>query len=432
MGECEVCGRRAVELAQTGRRIWLGCPRCHRTWNVGAEDYHDAAGDVAAQKVHESQAPMSFIRGYLIAVLTVVLALILRMLLRPLLGDASPFLLFTPAVAISALYGGIGPGVLATALSTSFGSHFFLRSTGELVIEKWDRLILFAVVGAVITTSSALLRRSRRQLSASLWREQKARAMAEAADQAKDEFLALVSHELRNPMNVVLGWIAALRRDRLSPAESQHAIDAIERNASMCNRLVDDVLDRSRIATDTLRLDPQVISLDTAVRAAVDQMRGKIEAAGLDLHVAISGDDTMIVGDSIRLQQVFTNLLSNAIKFTPRGGGVSVATTVAQGKARVTVTDTGSGITAEFLPHVFDAFRQDRHTLQHSSRGLGLGLSISRYLVERHGGTITATSEGRGRGSVFTVLLPLAAHREARVRSAPRVALDVTHIGTIH
>jgi signal transduction histidine kinase len=140
----------------------------------------------------------------------------------------------------------------------------------------------------------------------------------------------------------------------------------------------------------------------------------------------------MIVGDSIRLQQVFTNLLSNAIKFTPRGGGVSVATTVAQGKARVTVTDTGSGITAEFLPHVFDAFRQDRHTLQHSSRGLGLGLSISRYLVERHGGTITATSEGRGRGSVFTVLLPLAAHREVRVRSAPRVPLDVTHIGTIH
>jgi signal transduction histidine kinase len=372
---------------------------------------------------------VSVLRGYLIAVLTVVLALLVRMLLHPFLGDASPFLLFTPAVAITALYGGLGPGVVATALSTSFGVHFVLASTGELAVEKWDRVILFAVVGAVITTSSALLRRSRRQLAASLWREQKARATAEAADHAKDDFLALVSHELRTPMTVLLGWIAPLRRDRLSPAAAEHAIDAIERNARMLNRLIDDVLDRSRIATDTLRLDPQVISLDTVVLAAVDQMRGKIGAAGLDLHVAVSRDDIVIVGDSIRLQQVFTNLLSNAIKFTPEDGHVSVATTVAEGEARVIVADTGSGISAEFLPHVFDAFLQDRHTLQQSSRGLGLGLSISRYLIERHGGTITATSEGRGRGSAFTVSLPLAPHRGD---GGARVDNSSTEAGTIH
>ena len=424
MAECEFCQGHAAQLARTGRRVWLGCPRCHRTWNVAAEDDHLDASVDALQATCDTDPPVSLIRGYLTAVLTVVLALLLRMLLRPLLGDASPFLLFTPAVAITALYGGVGPGVVATALSTVFGSHFFLRPVGELVIEQWDRVILFAVVGAAITTSSALLRRSRRQLAASLWREQKARAIAEAADHAKDDFLALISHELRTPMNVILGWIAALRQDRLSRAATEHAIDAIERNAGMLNRLVDDVLDRSRMATDTLRLDPQTISLDTVVYAAVDQMRGKIEAAGLNLHVAMSREGIVIVGDSIRLQQVFTNLLSNAVKFTPRGGHVSVRITLVGRNALVTVADTGSGIRAEFLPHVFDAFRQDDRTLQHSSRGLGLGLSISKYLVERHGGIITATSQGRGLGSTFTVLLPLAPHREAQL-----AAVDVTHAG---
>jgi signal transduction histidine kinase len=430
VAQCEFCRGDAAQLTRTVRRVWLGCPRCHRTWNLAAEDYHPAANDDGARDTYDSNPPVSLIRGYLIAVLTVVLALLVRMLLRPLLGDASPFLLFTPAVAITALYGGVGPGVVATALSTSFGSQFFLLSAGEPVIEKWDRVMLFAVVGAVITTSSALLRQSRRQLAASLWREQKARAMAEAADHTKDDFLALISHELRTPMDVILGWIAALRQDRLSPAAAEHAIDAIERNAGILNRLVDDVLDRSRMATDTLRLDPQIISLDTVVRAAVDQMRGRIEAACLDLHVTIPKDEIMIVGDSIRLQQVFTNLLSNAIKFTPKRGDVSVMTAVTEGKAQVTVADTGSGIAAEFLPHVFDAFRQDRRTLDHSSRGLGLGLSIARYLVEKHGGTITATSEGRGRGSAFTVMLPLAAHRE--VQSVPVVVHDDTQAGAIH
>jgi signal transduction histidine kinase len=430
MAQCEFCRGDAAQLARTVRRVWLGCPRCHRMWNVGAEDDHLAANPGSGQGIDDSYPPVSLIRGYLIAVLTVVLALFARMLLHPLLGDASPFLLFTPAVAIAALSGGVGPGVLATALSTSFGTYFLLRSPGELVIEKWDRVILFALVGAVITTSSALLRRSRRQLASSLWREQKARAMAEAADEAKDDFLAFVSHELQNPMTVVLGWIATLRQNHLNPAAAEHAVDAVVRNAKILNRLVGDVLDRSRIATDTLRLDRQSISLVTVVRGAIDQMHEKIESAGLDLYVAISKDEVPILGDSVRLQQVFTNLLSNAVKFTPKGGHVSVVAAVNEGHAQVSITDTGSGITAEFLPRVFDAFRQDRRTLQHSSSGLGLGLSIAKHIIERHGGTITATSEGRGRGSVFTVLLPLAAHRE--VPSGPVVVHGSTPVSAIH
>jgi signal transduction histidine kinase len=145
-------------------------------------------------------------------------------------------------------------------LGTALGSRFFLSEVPESVVEKWDRVLLFVVVAVVMTSSSTLLRRSRRGLAASLWREQKARAMAEAVDRTKDDFLALVSHESQTPMSVVLGWIAAIRQRRLDPEALDHALDAVERNARILSRLVDDVLDRSRIATGTLHLAPQVIS----------------------------------------------------------------------------------------------------------------------------------------------------------------------------
>jgi signal transduction histidine kinase len=256
--------------------------------------------------------------------------------------------------------------------------------------------------------------------------------MAEAADRTKDDFLALISHELQTPMSVVLGWIAAIRERRLKPEAVDHALEAIERNARVLSRLVDDVLDRSRIATGTLRLDPQTISLSTLLSAAVDQMRGKIESAGLHLELRAPDNDTVIVGDSIRLQQVFTNLLSNAVKFTPKGGRISVALMVTEREARVTVADSGSGITPDVLPFVFDAFRQGHDTLQQSWHGLGLGLSIARCLVERHEGTIAVASDGPGRGSAFTVTLPLAkqpgppgAVRHAIVDSARRGAVAI-------
>jgi signal transduction histidine kinase len=405
---CEFCRGRSVALARTATRVWLGCPQCHRTWTVDVETCGSALDDTVPEPDPAGPADMSLLRGSLIAALAVSLALILRILLRFALENASPFLLFTPAVAISALYGGILPGALATVLSTALGSHFFLSGSGEPVIEKWDRVVLFLIVGAVITGSSALLRRSRQQLAASLWREQKARAMAEAADRAKDDFLALISHELRTPMSVVIGWVDAIRQRRLSADALDHALDAVDRNARILSRLIDDVLDRSRIATGTLHLDPQVISPATVVRAAVDQMRGRIEAAGIHLEVLMPGADPTIVGDSIRLQQVFTNLLSNAIKFTPKGGHISVVMAAGASDVKVTVADTGSGIAADLLPHIFEPFRQGRETRGQSLHGLGLGLSIARYLIERHEGRIEAASEGRGRGSAFTVTLPIA------------------------
>jgi signal transduction histidine kinase len=433
MLECEFCGEQAAQLARTASRVWLGCSRCHRTWNVGVESCGTATNETLLGFRDEDSSPqMTVARGCLVAALAVALALLVRMLLHPALGNASPFLLFTPAVAVGAFYGGVIPAALATILSTGLGSRFVLTDVGEPIVEKWDRVILFIVVAAVITASSTLLRRSRHQLAASLWREQKARAMAEAADRTKDDFLALISHELQTPMSVVLGWIAAIRQQRLKPEAVDHALEAIERNGRILSRLVDDVLDRSRIATGTLRIDPQTISLLTVVRAAVDQMRGRIESAGLHLQVAAPDDDTVIVGDSIRLQQVFTNLLSNAVKFTRKGGHVSVALTVTAHEARVTVADTGNGISPDVLPFVFDAFRQGHETLQQSPHGLGLGLSIARYLVERHDGTISVASDGPGRGSAFTVMLPLAqqssphgAGRHAIVDSARRGAVAI-------
>ncbi len=408
MLQCEFCGGPAAQLARTVSRVWLGCPQCHRTWNVDVETCRSALAGVGSVPDDPRATRMSLARGCLVGALAVALALTVRVLLGPVLGVASPFLLFTPAVAIAALYGGVGPGIFATALSTILGSHFLLSTAGEPIVEQWDRVVLFVVVSVVMTGSITLLRRSRQQLAASLWREQKARAMAEAADRTKDDFLALISHELQTPMSVVLGWIAAIRQRRLNPDALDHALDAVERNAKILSRLVDDVLDRSRIATGTLRLDPQVISLVTVVRAAVDQGRGKVESAGIHLETTVPSDEVAVVADSIRLQQVFTNLLSNAAKFTPRGGRISVELTVTDRQARVRVADTGSGISPDMLPHVFDAFRQGRETLQQSSHGLGLGLSIARYLIERHDGTITVASDGPGLGSAFTVTLPVA------------------------
>jgi signal transduction histidine kinase len=352
---------------------------------------------------------MSIGRGCLLAAGLAVAVLAMRMLLRPAIGNASPFLLFTPVVGIATLYGGMIPGLFATLLSTALGSHFFLSVTGEPVIERWDRVILFVLVGTVITVSSALLRRSREELAASLWREQKAHAVAQAADKTKDDFLAMISHELQTPISVILGWLSMARGGALAPENTVRALDVIERNARMLSRLVDDILDRSRIATGTLRLDPQLISLVTVMHAAIDQVRRKIESAGLDLQTSLPAVNLPIVGDSIRLQQVFTNVLTNAVKFTPRGGSISVSLTATESDATVTVTDTGSGINPEMLPFVFEPFRQGAETLRQSTRGLGLGLSIARYFVERHHGTIRCASDGPGRGASFIVTLPLAA-----------------------
>jgi signal transduction histidine kinase/AmiR/NasT family two-component response regulator len=242
-----------------------------------------------------------------------------------------------------------------------------------------------------------------------LRRQQEARAQAEAANRMKDEFLATLSHELRTPLNAIMGWARLLRTGKLDEAAADKALEIIERNSQVQGQLVDDLLDISRIITGKLRLEPRPLELHTVVETAIEAVRPAAEAKSIPVHALIDPAAGRVQGDPDRLQQVFWNLLSNAIKFTPDGGSVVVRLERIDPHVQVTVTDTGVGITDVFLPYVFDRFRQngDSSTRQHN--GLGLGLAIVKHLVELHGGTVQASSDGENRGATFTVKLPVAA-----------------------
>jgi signal transduction histidine kinase/response regulator RpfG family c-di-GMP phosphodiesterase len=240
-----------------------------------------------------------------------------------------------------------------------------------------------------------------------LLREEEARADAEAANRLKDEFLATVSHELRTPLNSILGWAQLMRIDRLDGDASTRALQTIERNTKALAQIIDDLLDVSRIITGKLRLSVQPIELAPVVEAALDAIRPAMDAKNIRLEVSIDSDPTVVSGDPSRLQQVVWNILSNAIKFTPSNGSVQVKLERDGQTALITVTDSGEGISEGFLPHVFDRFRQADSTLTRLHGGLGLGLAIVRHLIEMHGGSVAASSSGRGTGSTFTVSLPL-------------------------
>ena len=241
-----------------------------------------------------------------------------------------------------------------------------------------------------------------------LAREQAARAEAEAANRAKDEFLATVSHELRAPLNTILGWARMLRTD-LPEERRQHALETIERNVQHQVRLIDDLLDVSRIIAGKLRLNVQPVHMLAVVQAAVEAVRAAAESKRVTVEADLDPSPAEIQGDPNRLQQVVHNLVSNAVKFTGEGGNVRVSLKPGRSEVRIIVADTGRGITPEFLPHVFDRFRQAETTAAREQDGLGLGLAIVRHLVELHGGSVTAHSDGIGRGATFTVRLPLRA-----------------------
>jgi hypothetical protein len=230
----------------------------------------------------------------------------------------------------------------------------------------------------------------------------------EAANRAKDEFLATLSHELRTPLTAILGWARLLRGGKLPEGTAGGALETIERNAKAQSQLIDELLDVSRIVTGTLRLDTRPVELARVIEAAVESVRPAARAKKIRLEVELEPLGVPLLGDAGRLQQVAWNLLSNAVKFTPEGGRVVVLLRRAGSDAEVKVEDTGQGIGAEFLPHVFDRFRQADGSTTRRHGGLGLGLAIARHLVELHGGAISVDSEGEGRGASFTVRLPLA------------------------
>lgn len=244
--------------------------------------------------------------------------------------------------------------------------------------------------------------------------ERTARAMAEAAqreaaaaNRSKDQFLAMVSHELRGPLSPILAWSSLLKSGRLDPARTLAAVQAIERNARAQAQLIEDLLDVSRIVSGKLRLDVRPTELADAVGAAVESVEAAADAKQIRLDAVLDPQAGLVSGDAERLRQVAWNLVSNAVKFTPHGGRVQVRLQRVESEVELVVSDTGKGISAEILPHVFDRFEHVGEGTGSERRGLGLGLAIVRHLVELHGGTVEAASEGPNRGATFRVRLPL-------------------------
>ncbi|HTL75089.1 MAG TPA: PAS domain S-box protein [Casimicrobiaceae bacterium] len=250
--------------------------------------------------------------------------------------------------------------------------------------------------------------------------ERAARIEAQRVAQMKDEFLATLSHELRTPLNAILGWTQILRMPQRGPApeEVQRALAIIERNAKAQVQLIDDLLDLSRILAGQLRLDVQRVALADVIGAAIESAQPAADAKNVRLETILDARRGIVSGDAGRLQQIVWNLLSNAIKFTPKGGKVQVLLERVNSHVEVTVSDTGIGITSDFLPHIFGRFTQRDSTPGRSHGGLGLGLAISKQLVELHGGSISAKSAGEGHGSTFIVRLPLAIVESNRVAHA--------------
>src|SRR5215475_14134385 len=344
---------------------------------------------------------------YFVAIAATAVAFTARFVLEPALGDVAPLLVFTLSVVVAAWYGGLGPGLLATALGALLGIYFFIEPLYSFHAKNFaERIeqILFLVIGVSISMLSQArlsLLAKRQQLLAS---EQDARRAAEDANRLKDEFLSTVSHELRTPLTAINGWALMLRGGRLDAAQSARALETIVRSAKSQNQLINDLLDVSRIIAGKMRLDVIPIKLGSVIEAAIEAVRPAAEA---------------MYGDAERLQQVVWNLLSNAVKFAPNGGRVEVRLERADSYVEIAVTDNGQGIKPEFLPYVFERFRQENGGTNRQQGGLGLGLAIVRHIVELHGGTARVASEGLGKGATFTVALPIAQGRaESRDNAA--------------
>ena len=250
-------------------------------------------------------------------------------------------------------------------------------------------------------------KRAEEKLAHLLVRERAARSDAEKANRLKDEFLATLSHELRTPLNAVIGWSRMLKSGRLDPESAEHAVEVIERNAWAQKQIIEDILDVSRVITGKLQLHLTPVDLVGVVKAALDAVRPALEAKDISVEESYQEELKVIAGDADRLQQVVWNLLSNASKFTPVGGTVAIRITQDKTYVEIEIIDSGPGIAPEFLPHVFERFRQADGSTTRTHQGLGLGLAIVRHLVELHGGVISAQNVDLGSGAVFTVKLPL-------------------------
>jgi signal transduction histidine kinase/ActR/RegA family two-component response regulator/KaiC/GvpD/RAD55 family RecA-like ATPase len=310
-------------------------------------------------------------------------------------------------------------GRIIGVLSTHFRQPHRPSEREARLMDLYARMAADIIENARLHHQMQVELEERRQL---LVREQMARAEAENANRLKDEFLATASHELRTPLTAIIGWTHMLRHGTLDEATATRALDTIERNAQSQAQLVEDILDVSRVITGKLRLNIEPVDAASVINAAIDSVQLAADSKDIRLAVTLDPSARYVAGDANRLQQVVWNLLSNAIKFTPASGHVEVRLERAKdaADAQIRVSDTGEGIDPDFLPFIFDRFRQADGTSTRRHGGLGLGLALVRHLVELHGGTAQADSHGKGRGSTFTIRLPLAPTHEQRTKSRRR------------
>ena len=278
------------------------------------------------------------------------------------------------------------------------GGLFFGHAAPGVFTEAGERIVTGLAAQAAVAIDNARLFDA----------VQKARETAEIANKLKDEFLATVSHELRTPLNAVLGWTALLRSTQMDESRRAKALETIERNAQVQQKIVGDILDMSRIIAGQLRLDTEPMPFRPVVESAMASTKPLAAAKSIAMTVELGDDPAIIIGDRVRLQQVVGNLMSNAIRFTPEGGAVRISLDVTESRVELVVSDTGIGIAPAFLPHVFERFRQGNARATRTHGGLGLGLAIVRHLTELHGGSVAAVSAGEGKGATFIVRLPTA------------------------
>ena len=329
-----------------------------------------------------------------------------------------------------------------TVLSRSFHRYVLPSATGREQMPQSGRIAPLLrghdIVGTVTTVEDVSERMAReRELRGQIATAERARRTAEAASRAKDEFLATLSHEIRTPLNAVLGWTRILlSRHESDPETVRRAVEVIDRNASAQLTLITDMLDMARIVSGKVRLEMDEMDLAKVVMAAIDVVRPAADAKGVRLVTDLAPNVPAVAGDHDRLVQVAWNLLSNAVKFTDSGGCVTTGLTADKGLVRLTVADTGQGIDAEFLPHVFDRFRQADPSASRRHGGLGLGLALVQELVHLHGGTVSAESGGRGQGTLFTVTLPARTLAKVRAptasaRTASRAAPQLSGVNVL-
>lgn len=308
------------------------------------------------------------------------------------------------------LISGMGSFVLARRISRSITSAALAAealANGEYPRVSSLSIKEVSVLGQSLEFAANLLSQREQERTENLMRAEAARADAEAANRIKDEFLAVLSHELRTPLNPILGWSVLLRGGKLDAAKTALALETIERNAKLQTQLIDDLLDVARIMRGKLNLNMASVNLLSTIESAIEIIRLAAEAKSIQIQTALDLATGPVLGDEARLQQVIWNLLSNAVKFTPEGGQIKIQLECVNSHAQIQVSDTGKGIHPNFLPHVFEYFRQEDGKTTRKFGGLGLGLAIVRHLVELHGGTVEADSLGEGQGATFTVRLPL-------------------------